>query len=134
MSPPPRTPASASPLDRLLRIFGDVRPGEGTEVLLLFLNVFLLLLSYYILKTVREPLILTAGGVELKSYAAGAQAVTLLVYVPIYGWLVSRLSRARLLTTVILFFVLCIEAFVLAGHAAVPFVGFAFFVWVGFSA
>ncbi len=62
----------------------------------MFVNVFLLLLAYYILKTVREPLILTTGGAELKSYAAGAQAAVLLGYVPLYGWLVSRLSRNRL--------------------------------------
>jgi AAA family ATP:ADP antiporter len=45
------------------------------------LNVFLLLMAYYILKTVREPLILLAGGAELKSYAAAAQAITLVGYV-----------------------------------------------------
>lgn len=74
------------PLDRLLGIFGDVRAGEGGMVLLMFLNVFLLLVGYYVLKTVREPLILLAGGAQLKSYAAAAQALTLIVYVPVYGW------------------------------------------------
>jgi AAA family ATP:ADP antiporter len=127
----PETTTSGSPLDRLLRLFGDVRPGEGTHALLMFLNIFLLLLAYYILKTVREPLILTTGGAELKSYAAGAQAAVLLAYVPLYGWLVSSLSRSRLLVTVVLFFVACIELFVLAERAGVPYVGFAFYVWVG---
>jgi hypothetical protein len=31
------------------------------------LNVYLLLVAYYVLKTVREPLILLAGGAALKS-------------------------------------------------------------------
>jgi ATP:ADP antiporter, AAA family len=127
----PETTTSGSRLDRLLRIFGDVRPGEGGHTLLMFFNIFLLLLAYYILKTVREPLILTTGGAELKSYAAGAQAAVLLGYVPLYGWLVSSLSRSRLLVTVVLFFVACIEIFALAGRAGVPYVGFAFYVWVG---
>ena len=118
-------------LDRLLRVFGDVRPGEGAHALLMFLNVFLLLLAYYILKTVREPLILTTGGAELKSYAAGAQAAVLLGYVPLYGWMVSRLSRSRLLVTVVVAFVACIEIFAVAGRLAIPYVGFAFYVWVG---
>ncbi|MCC7035258.1 MAG: translocase [Acidobacteria bacterium] len=121
----------ASRLDRALRLFGDVRPGEGAHALLMFLNVFLLLLAYYILKTVREPLILTTGGAELKSYAAGAQAAVLLGYVPLYGWLVSRLSRSRLLVTVVVAFVACIELFVVAGRLGIPYVGFAFYVWVG---
>ena len=77
-------------LDRLLRIFGDVRAGEGATVLLMCLNVFLLLMAYYILKTAREPLILLAGGAELKSYAAAAQALTLVLYVPLYGWVAQK--------------------------------------------
>jgi ATP:ADP antiporter, AAA family len=131
LMPTPEPTPNGSPMDRLLRVFGDVRPGEGAHAMLMFLNVFVLLLAYYILKTVREPLILTTGGAELKSYAAGAQAAVLLGYVPLYGWLVSRLSRGRLLVTVVLFFVACIEVFVVAGRAAIPFVGFAFYVWVG---
>jgi len=97
----------------------------------MFSNVFILLLAYYILKTVREPLILTTGGAELKSYAAGAQAAVLLGYVPLYGWLVSSLSRSRLLVTVVLAFVACIQLFFVAGQLGVPYLGFAFYVWVG---
>jgi len=118
-------------LDRLLGIFGDVRAGEGVTVLLMSLNVFLLLVGYYVLKTVREPLILMAGGAELKSYAAAAQAVTLIVYVPVYGWLASRLPRQRFLMAVILFFVGCIQLFFLGSRIGVPHLGFIFFVWVG---
>jgi hypothetical protein len=74
----PDSPPAGSALDRALKIFGDVRPGEGRHALLMFFNIFLLLVAYYILETVREPLILTIGGAQLKSYAAGAQAAVLL--------------------------------------------------------
>ena len=98
--------AGVSPngLDRFLRIFGDVRAGEGRLILLMFLNVYFLLMAYYILKTVREPLILASGGAELKSYAAAFQAVVLIAYVPFYGWLASRLPRQKLLFYVVLGF------------------------------
>ena len=43
---------------RLLRVFADIRPGEASKALLLALNVFLLLLAYYILKPLRESLLL----------------------------------------------------------------------------
>ena len=119
------------PLDRFLAIFGDVRAGEGGTVLLMSLNVFLLLIGYYVLKTVREPLILMAGGAELKSYAAAAQALTLVVYVPVYGWLASRLPRQQFLMAVILFFVGCIQLFFFGSRIGVPHLGFIFFVWVG---
>lgn len=119
------------PVDRALRIFGDVRAGEGGRALLMFLNVFILLVAYYVLKTVREPLILTRGGAELKSYAAAAQAAALLLYVPAYGWIASRLPREKLIVVVVLFFIGCIQAFYFAGLAGAGFVGFAFYVWVG---
>lgn len=83
-APPP------GPLVRALRLFGDIRAGEGTTVLLMCLNVFLLLMPYYILKTAREPLMLLAGGAELKSYAAAAQALALIFYVPLYGWAAQK--------------------------------------------
>ena len=118
-------------VDRLLRVFGDVRAGEGTRVLLMFLNIFVLLVGYYILKTVREPLILVGGGAELKTYASAAQALALVLYVPLYGWVASRLPRQKLIVAVVLFFVACIQLFFLGGQARLPHIGFAFFVWVG---
>ena len=36
-------PVSGSRLDRALRVFGDVRAGEGRDALLMFVNIFLLL-------------------------------------------------------------------------------------------
>src|SRR4029077_3595098 len=119
----PETPQpSASPLDRALGLFGDVRAGEGPIVLLMALNVFLLLVAYYVLKTVREPLILASGGAELKSYAAAFQAVTLIAYVPLYGWAASKLPRQRFLMAVVLFFVGCIQLFFVASRLNVPYV------------
>jgi len=118
-------------LDRLLGIFGDVHNGEGATVILMLVNVFLLLVGYYVLKTVREPLILIAGGAQLKSYAAAAQALALIVYVPVYGWVASKLPRQKFLMAVILFFVGCIQLFFLGSKVGIPHLGFIFFVWVG---
>ena len=118
-------------VDRLLRIFGDVKAGEGGTVLLMCLSVYLLLVAYYILKTAREPLILLAGGAELKSYASAAQALTLIAYVPLYGWAAQRMPRQRFLAAVLLFFIGCIQFFYLGSRAGVPHLGFVFFVWVG---
>jgi AAA family ATP:ADP antiporter len=72
--------SAKSLLDRLLGVFADVRAGEGTTALLLMLNIFLLLAAYYLLKTIREPLILTVlGGAEVKTYSAAATTAGLLV-------------------------------------------------------
>ena len=64
-----------SPLERFLGIFTEVHAGEGPVTLLMAFNVFLLLTSYYLIKPVREALILSGGGAEAKSYLVGAMAV-----------------------------------------------------------
>ena len=120
-----------SALDRFLRLFADVRAGEGITAVLLMLNIFLLLASYYLLKTIREPLILTVpGGAELKSYSSAAIAAILIVLVPVYSAIASRVSRVRLINGVTAFFIACLVAFFLLNRSGVP-VGVAFFIWVG---
>ncbi len=117
-------------LDRLLRIFTDVRPGEGLTALLLALNVFLILEAYYVLKPVREALILSQGSAELKSYLAAGQVLLLAMIVPLYGRLVSKFSRRRLINLVTAFFVTCLVVFFVLGRAGVP-LGVPFFIWIG---
>src|SRR5688572_22766769 len=96
-------PAEKGWLDRALVVLAPVKAGEGLVSLLLATNVFLLLASYYILKTVRESLILSEGGAEVKSYSAAGQALLLLLVVPAYGALASRVNRIRLINWVTLF-------------------------------
>ena len=119
-------------LDRVLGVFADVRGGEAVTAILLMLNIFLLLASYYLLKTIREPLILAApgGGAEVKSYAAAAIAGLLIILVPIYSALASRVSRVKLINFVTLFFIACLFAFFVLNGMGVP-VGVPFFIWVG---
>jgi AAA family ATP:ADP antiporter len=118
-------------LDRALRLFADVRSGEGATALLLALNVFLLLATYYCIRPVREALILsTTGGPELKSYLAAGQAILLLILVPGYGALADRLPRRRLLNTVTAFFVVCLVGFYGLTRANLP-IAVIFFLWVG---
>src|SRR5947208_9737397 len=130
--PGARENARAGGLDRFLGIFTDVRAGEGVTALLLMGNIFLLLASYYLLKTIREPLILasSAGGAEVKSYSAAAIAGLLIILVPLYSALASRVSRVRLINGVTSFFLLCLVLFFVLSRAGVP-VGVAFFIWVG---
>jgi AAA family ATP:ADP antiporter len=119
-----------SKAEQFLSLLAEVRAGEGIGVLLLGLNSFLLLMSYYLLKTVREPLILTQGGAAVRAYSAGGQALLLLAIVPAYGYLASRVSRIRLITWVTLIFVtnlLLFYAFGVAGARE----GVVFFLWVG---
>ena len=49
----PALPPSG-PLERFLQLFTEVRDGEGAQLLLLTLNVFLILTAYYVMKPVRR--------------------------------------------------------------------------------
>jgi AAA family ATP:ADP antiporter len=124
------TPTRTRGLDRFLRLFADVRPGEGGTAVLLALNVFLLLTAYYILKPVREALILGQGSAELKSYMSAGMVGVLAIVVPMYGRLASQVSRQRLINTVTAIFAGCLFLFYGLTQYGVP-LGEVFFVWIG---
>lgn len=124
------THPSLSLTERTLSLFARVESGEGRGAMLLALNVFLVLVACYLLKVVREALVLTEGGAEIKSLATAGQAVALLVLMPLYAaWSRGR-DRLRLVQGVTLFFVSHLAIFAALGAAGVR-VGVAFFVWQG---
>jgi AAA family ATP:ADP antiporter len=115
---------------RLLASLAPIERGELITVVLLMINVFVLLTCYYVLKVVREPLILLGGGAELKAYASAGQTLLLIAVVPAFGWLSNRVSRLRLLTTIQLVFIACLLAFYALAAARAP-IGLAFYLWLG---
>ncbi|MFB3778162.1 MAG: NTP/NDP exchange transporter [Bryobacteraceae bacterium] len=121
---------SKSRLEKLLSVSSDVRAGEGVNALLLALNVFLLLAAYYLLKPVREALILSESGAEVKSYSSAGQALLLLGIVPFYGWVASKVNRIRLLTGLTLFFVFNLVLFWIGGQKGLR-LGVIFYIWLG---
>jgi len=99
-------------------------------------NVFLLLGAYYVIKPVREALILSEkGGAEYKAYLSGFIAVALLVAVPAYARLADVLPRLKLVVGVSLFFAVNLVLFYVAGTGGREVLGLwlalGFYVWVG---
>jgi AAA family ATP:ADP antiporter len=131
---------SKNPLERFLGLFTDVRGGEGTTVLLLALNVFLLLVAYSIIKPVREALILSGGGFSLfgrefsgaskKAVVAVGQSILLLGIVPLYSAIAGRFPRRRLINVVTFFFAGCLAVFFILAQIRIP-LGIAFYIWIG---
>ena len=119
-----------SALERALSIFADVRAGEGVTTVLMILNVFLLLAAYSIMKPARDGLILTEGGAELASYSAAVQALLLMMVVPFYGWLGTKLVRIRLLMAMTTTFSSLLVLFYFGGMMGVR-EGFAFYIFIG---
>jgi len=132
-SEPPVNPSSASPgiLDRLLRVFSDVRAGEGVTVLLMLSNLFLLFIAYYVMKIVRDTAIVASGGAVAKAYSSAGQALVLMGFIPLYSWFASRVNRIWLIVGVTLFFIGTIELFAVGFARNAPWIAVAFFVWLG---
>ena len=138
MSPPPPNadamahdpPFDKGWLERLLSPVADVRRGEAAGALLMALTMFLVLGGYYLLKTAREIFILSEGGAEVKTYSSAGQALMLLVLVPAYGAVASRVNRTQLVQWVTLFFASNLLGF-LALLAAGWHIGVVFFLWLG---
>ena len=105
----------------------------GTTLALSVISFFLILTSYYVLRPLRDQLVGAAGSSSLPMFYA-IVFVVMLVLTPVFGWLVARFPRRRVLLSSYLSFVVCLIAFVPAfvaqdriGAAAL---GRVFFVWV----
>src|SRR5699024_3022420 len=111
----------------------NIRTGEGAPLLWASLAFFLILTSYYIIRPVRDQLSGAVGSVALPLFYAGT-FVAMVVLTPVFGWLVSRFVRRRLLVWVYGFFILCLLAFVPVFMAQQQIgartLGIVFFTWV----
>jgi AAA family ATP:ADP antiporter len=98
--------------------------------LLFFSYAFLMMLCYYLVKTLREPLLLATAPAQMKSYAYATAAFLLLFIVPLYGIAFRRTSKQQLCRWVTGFFLVNLLIFCWMIRVNVD-VGFAYYVWVG---
>lgn len=119
-----------SRFEQCLLLATRVEPGEGRRVATLGLQALTLMVAYYLVRPVREALILTEGSAELRSYAVGVQALVLIALVPLYGALVRRAGVRRVLGILATVAALQLVLFCALGLAGCR-IGFPFFVWVG---
>jgi AAA family ATP:ADP antiporter len=126
-------------LERFLSLFAEVRSGEAANVVLMFLNIFLILTAYYVLKVVREGLMIGGvelfglGGDEIKAYLPAVMTVLLLAVVPAYGALASAVSRVKLLNVTTFFVIATLVLFYLWGSLSGvgTAIGLSFYIYLG---
>ncbi len=123
-----------TPTERFLSLFTTLRPNEGRGVLLLCVQAFTILFVYYLLKVIRDPLILAEGSAELKSYTNAMQAAILMVVVPVFARVYHRLGHEAakhiLISRIFLFFISNVLIFAFAYNAGWR-IAIAFYVWLG---
>ena len=125
-----------SPLERFLRLFTEVRPGEGLTAICMFANVFLILCAYYFVKPLRDGWIAVSdvrglSSVEVKAYTSFAQSLVLIGGVALYGRLVTRWPRRELITRTTLFCMANLLVFWSLRATEVSGAAVAFYIWVG---
>ena len=127
------TAATAVPnaFERLLGHVVPVRAGEGNVAALMFGKILLLLFAYYLLKPVREALVLTEGSAEVRSYALAAQALLLMVIIPVYTAFLRRIfPHYHLVPWITAFLAANLALFMGCGFAGLQ-IGMPFFIWLG---
>jgi AAA family ATP:ADP antiporter len=90
-------------------------------------------LAYYILKPVRDALMLAEWPAEIKSYLGAAIAVLLVFVVKIFSRIASRTARQKMISWVTFFFISNLGIFYVLHLAGVGpgAMGIIFFIWVG---
>ena len=126
--------------ERFLSLFTEVKHGEGTTAILLFANVFLILLAYYFIKPLREGWIAISdvqglSKMEVKAYSSFLQSIMLLFVVGWYAQLAAKWDRVTLFTRATLF---CISNMIIFWalqpnlfFGGLPLMGVAYYLWVG---
>ena len=126
-----------SPTERFLSLFTTLRAGEGFPALLLATQAFAIMFSLYLLKVIRDTLILSQGDAELKAYATATQAGLLIFIVPLFARLYFHISQRSgkhlLLCTVLYFFLFSLLLFALLVWQGTS-IAFVFYVWQGLFA
>jgi AAA family ATP:ADP antiporter len=117
-------------IESFFSLFTRIRPGEGRGIVLLGINGFLLVCAYYILKTLRESMILTEFDAETKAYAVAATAIVLFFLVPLYGVVFRHTNRTQLVVAVNGFFIVNLAMFYLAMQIGIS-VAFQYYIWIG---
>ncbi len=108
----------------------EIKHVDSQATVRFAIRLFLILLAYYLMKPVREELILDGGSAQIRSYALAGQAALLLFLVPLYSHIIKHLHGDKLFHIVTLFLAANIGVFYFLGSAGVN-VGVAFFIWLG---
>ena len=117
-----------------LGTFLNLKEGEGVLLSFAGLYFYLLLCAYYIIRPIRNEMVIQNGIANIQWLFMAAAGVMLLI-TPIFGWLTSRFKTQQFLTICTVFFALNLLVFAVLFQSysdlkASIWVSRSFYVWV----
>jgi len=108
----------------------NIHKGEWSKFLLAFGYFFFLLAGYFMLRPIRGTI--AANQSDHLHWLYTATFISMLLLIPVFGWLVSRFRRGRFVPGIYLFFIsnLLLFAFLFKGDATGEWVQYSFYVWL----
>jgi len=108
----------------------NIHRGEWPRFLLAFAYFFFLLAGYFMLRPIRGAV--AANHAESLQWLYTATFISMLLIVPVFGWLVSKFRRGRFVPGIYLFFIsnLAYFAFAFKGDATGDWIQYGFYVWL----
>ena len=97
------------------KIFPSIERDNIAPLLKCFFLFFFVLASWYVIRPVRNEFAVQVGAYDLSSLL-GIVLVVMILLIPLYSWVVSRLSARNVLTAVYSFLILNLGAFILAWY------------------
>jgi AAA family ATP:ADP antiporter len=108
----------------------NIRQSEWPRFLLAFSYFFFLLAGYFMLRPIRGTV--AANHYEILPWLYTATFASMLLIVPVFGWLVSKFRRGRFIPGIYLFFIsnLVFFAITFKGDTTSDWVQYGFYVWL----
>ncbi len=126
----PIAPPSLTRLEKFISVFCPLQPEDGHDTCALALSGFVLMLSYYLIRPVREALLLSQSSAEIRTYAVGSVALFAVFLVPLYGHWLKTHPAHRVFQRTLLGGILILLAFAAGGYLGAP-IEIPFFIWLG---
>jgi AAA family ATP:ADP antiporter len=111
--------------------FADIKHSEILIVFWAFLYFFLLLASYFILRPLRDEMGIANGAANMQWLFSGT-FITMLIMVPVFGYVTARFKIGTVLTSSYMFFIANILLFyyLFTRNTLVDILPIIFFIWL----
>lgn len=114
----------------VLKPIVDAKHGEVVPLFASTAWIFFALTAYYIVKPLRSTVLQEKIGVDNKSIALLLTTAFVGVFAYVYGKIVPRVARSKLIVATFLAFIACLVAFALFLPSGDKITGYTYFVWV----